>query len=368
MTNPIFSINASTLKAIAKYCRLIGKVSFDLLNYMWAYVSDNGVTFVSSSMENYWIEVEVSNPAQVFVYPQRPLSAVGLYMDNIIKDFGILDDEVLVYPSEVYNGDRRVTIKTERDGDINWNPMHIGGIIGSTPFEKKELISKCGQFVSQDDCREEFTYLEVAGGHIVSTDGHRLSDYDANIPQGITRHIPYLTLSRIIPKLNIQCLEYYEQGAAFRAIDNKEGLNIRVSFRERAIRFPDFSKIFYGNPAGTIHISDACIKQLRAIPKSHLKESIKTVLRYRKEDNTLMAYRNSKDITPEEGCLFIEKDVSTRGTVCTIGFSAKYLLDVAEANDWKEFDITVLDEDSPGIITAFNGNRTWRHILMGVQL
>lgn len=367
MTNPIFSINVSTLKAITKYCKLIGKVSYDLLNYMWAYVSEEGVTFVSSSMEDYWIEVEVSNPSLVFVYPQRPLSVVGLRMDDIINGLGIMDDELLVYPNEVYNGDRRLAIKTESDGDINWSRTFIGDDIASTPFTKKELISKCGQFVSPDDIREEFTYLEVAAGHIVGTDGHRLSDYEGNIPLNITRHIPYLKLSRIIPKLNIQRLDFCEQGAAIRAIDDKADLNIRVSFREKAIRFPDFSKVFPTKCEGTIRISDNTIKQLRAIPKSQMKD-IKTVIRYRKDDNTLMVYRNQKEIDPEAGIIFIENDVSTTGNVCTIGFNAKYILDVAEANDWKPFDIDVVDDDTPGVIRAFNGNRTWRHILMPICL
>jgi DNA polymerase-3 subunit beta len=241
------------------------------------------------------------------------------------------------------------------------------------PFPAKilrEMIEKTLFSVSLDETRYTLNGVfaeEVEGGKLrmVSTDGHRLSF--------IERAIGPVKLGRgvILPRKGLaelrKLLEDSEDGEVAIAFKDNLGL-VRKDALELFMRliegeFPDYRKVIPASNPSEIRVDQKELFQALkrvSILSSERYRGVKLELTQKK-----MAISTSN---PDLGEALEEIEVDYSGKSLSIGFNARYIMDVlAVLGEEGEVKIKMRDEVSPGVIQK-EGDEDHLYVIMPMRL
>jgi DNA polymerase-3 subunit beta len=224
--------------------------------------------------------------------------------------------------------------------------------------------------VSTDETRYSLNGVFVEQGEggkvkMVATDGHRLAFEEREIGSlGLTKGV-------ILPRKGLaelkKLLESGEDGAVSIGFRENMGLVIRdkVELFMRLIDgdFPDYTKVIpKGNPNIARIDHDELLQALRRV-------SILSNERYK---GIKMEFSSGKILlsanNPDLGEAIEEVEADYKGKPISIGFNARYLLDVLSVlGDEGDVDIELKDELSPSIIRK-SGREEYLYVLMPMRL
>ena len=233
----------------------------------------------------------------------------------------------------------------------------------------REMIDKTIFAVSTDETRFNLSgvYLESGdpGLRMVATDGHRLGMIERalkapKIPKGV-----------IMPRKGLvevrKLLEQAEEGDLALVVAEKD---VRVeagevSFFMRLIEgdFPDYKQVIPGSTRSKVRMNrEDFLGALRriALLASERSHGVRLAL----QKGTLEVAASN----PEQGEASEELEVSYTGEPMTIGFNARYLLDVLgvhAAGDMIELGLT--DEVGPGVLHG-SQDASFTYVLMPMRL
>lgn len=238
----------------------------------------------------------------------------------------------------------------------------------------KEMIEKTSFSISSDESKYNlngifFKTLEDSGRQLlrlVATDGHRLAMIQR--PQNGN---PVAELSRgvIFPRKGIHELkkiaEEGETDIQLGFMDNnaiiKKNQTV-VVMRLVDGEFPDYNRVIpKANELEVLLSSDAFFHTLRrmAILSSEKSRGVKIQLR--------LGSMEISSSNPELGDAREDLDVSYEGPELSIGFNARYLLDILQVMDEKHTRLMVKDHLSPGLLTPA-GDQDFMAVVMPMRL
>lgn len=240
-------------------------------------------------------------------------------------------------------------------------------VMGNTLLE---MIKKTQFAISTDETRYILNgvfFEPQAGGKVrmVATDGHRLSlierelQGDFKLKSGVI--IPrkgLLELKRLLDEApDAEChLGFAENSALFK----KTGLTMVMRLIDG--QFPEYQRVIPKEGEKAV-----------LVPKTRLLEGLKRIallsadksyaVRVGLAENQLLITANNPDLGEAKDAL----DIAYRGTAITIGFNARYLIDVLTVTDTDEVAFELGDEHSPGVLHA-PGDRSFTAVVMPMRV
>ena len=181
----------------------------------------------------------------------------------------------------------------------------------------------------------------------VSTDGHRLSRVDMNIPEG-ANEIPGV----IIPRKTImeirKLLEDHDDNISLSLSDNK----IKLSFNSVILTsklldgtFPDYSRVIPEQNDRTITISNQLLSEAVDRVSTVSTDKTRAIKVNINNGNLVISATN-----PDKGSASENLEVVYEGDEVEIGFNSKYVLDVARQIKGNEVIIKLSDSVSPTLV------------------
>jgi DNA polymerase-3 subunit beta len=233
----------------------------------------------------------------------------------------------------------------------------------------REMIDKTLFAVSTDETRFNLSgvYLESGEGglRMVATDGHRLAMIER------TLKAPTLPKGVIMPRKGLvevrKLLEQAEEAELTLVVAEKD-VRVQaedVSFFMRLVEgeFPDYKQVIPGSTRSKVRVSrEDFLGALRRIALLASERSHGVKLTLQKGTMELAASN------PEQGEASEDLEVSYSGEPMTVGFNARYLLDVLgvhAAGDMVEIGLT--DEVGPGVLHG-SQDATFTYVLMPMRL
>ncbi|HET9451998.1 MAG TPA: DNA polymerase III subunit beta, partial [Aggregicoccus sp.] len=206
-----------------------------------------------------------------------------------------------------------------------------------------------------------------AGGKVrmVATDGHRLSLIerelagDFKLKSGVI--IPrkgLMELKRLLDEApDAEChLGFAENSALFK----KPGLTMVMRLIDG--QFPEFQRVIPKEGEKKVLISK--VRFLEGLKRIALLSADKSyAVRIGLGENTLKITANNPDLGEAKDDL----DVAYRGGEITIGFNARYLIDVLTVTDTEEVAFELGDEHSPGVLHG-PGDRSFTAVVMPMRV
>lgn len=250
-------------------------------------------------------------------------------------------------------------------------PEFDGNNLSSMPATIiREMIEKTIFSVSTDETRYSLNGVFVEEKqkgkiHMVATDGHRLAVIERGIGSvGLEKGI-------ILPRKGLaevrKLLEGSEDGVVAVGFRDNLGLVIKenVEFFMRLIdgEFPDYGKVIPKDNPYTIKVEqDQLLRALRRV-------SILSSERYRGIKFEVGQGRVSISANnPDLGEAVEEIEVDHKGKPLSVGFNARYLIDVLGVlGEGGEVEISLKDEVSPGIIRR-TGDDDYLYVVMPMRL
>jgi len=219
----------------------------------------------------------------------------------------------------------------------------------------KEMIEKTFFAVSQDESKYNLNGIfcqvqeETDKLRLVATDGHRLSMIDKTIEKTASDE---LNRGVILPRKGIlELKKLAEEGEGNIQLGFMEN-NAVVSKNQTVIimrlvdgEFPDYGRVIpKGNEQQVSIAVDPFLHALRRmiIVSSEKSRGVKMNLK----DNLLEVSSSN----PELGDAREELDVEYQGPELSVGFNARYLLDILQVQDQDRINIILKDNLSPGLI------------------
>jgi DNA polymerase III subunit beta len=233
-----------------------------------------------------------------------------------------------------------------------------------------EMIKKTQFAISTDETRYILNgvYFEPQQGgkvRMVATDGHRLSLIERELPGEFKLKggviIPrkgLLELKRLLDEApDAECqLGFAENSALFK----KTGLTMVMRLIDG--QFPEYQRVIPKEGEKAV-----------LVPKTRLLEGLKRIallsadksyaVRVGLSENQLLITANNPDLGEAKDAL----DIAYRGTAITIGFNARYLIDVLTVTDTDEVAFELGDEHSPGVLHA-PGDRSFTAVVMPMRV
>ena len=181
----------------------------------------------------------------------------------------------------------------------------------------------------------------------VSTDGHRLSRVDMNMPEGV-QEIPGV----IIPRKTImeirKLLEDHTDNINLSLSDNK----IQISFSNVILTsklldgtFPDYSRVIPEQNDKTITISNQLLSEAVDRVSTVSTDKTRAIKININKGNLVISATN-----PDKGSASESLEVKYDGEEVEIGFNSKYVLDVARQIKGKDIIIKLSDSVSPTLV------------------
>ena len=181
----------------------------------------------------------------------------------------------------------------------------------------------------------------------VSTDGHRLSRVDMNIPKG-ANDIPGV----IVPRKTImeirKLLEDHTDTIELSLSDNK----IRLSFSNVILTsklldgtFPDYSRVIPEQNDKTVTISNQLLSEAVDRVSTVSTDKTRAIKVNISKGNLVISATN-----PDKGSASESLDINYDGEEVEIGFNSKYVLDVARQIKGNEVIIKLSDSVSPTLV------------------
>jgi DNA polymerase-3 subunit beta len=219
----------------------------------------------------------------------------------------------------------------------------------------KEMIEKTFFAVSQDESKYNLNGIfcqvqeETNQLRLVATDGHRLSMIDKTIDKTENEQ---LNRGVILPRKGIlELKKLAEEGNGNLQLGFMDN-NAVVSKDQTVIimrlvdgEFPDYGRVIPKNNEQQASIAvDPFLHALRRmiIVSSEKSRGVKMNLK----DNLLEVSSSN----PELGDAREEMDVEYQGPELSVGFNARYLLDILQVQDQERINIILKDNLSPGLI------------------
>jgi DNA polymerase III subunit beta len=250
-------------------------------------------------------------------------------------------------------------------------PKFDGKALSTIPASViREMIERTIFSVSTDETRYSLNGVFIEEGEkgkikMVATDGHRLAFDERDLSSlGLAKGV-------ILPRKGLaelkKLLESGEEGVVSVGFRENMGLVIKdgVELFMRLIEgdFPDYTKVIpKGNPNIARIEHNELLQALRRV--SILSSERYKGIKMEFKENSLAISANNPDL----GEAIEEIDAEYKGKPLTIGFNARYLIDVLGvlAGDG-EIDIALKDELSPGIVRKA-GNEGYLYVLMPMRL
>ncbi len=240
-------------------------------------------------------------------------------------------------------------------------------ISGSTLLE---MIKKTQYAISTDETRYVLNgvFFEPREGgkvRMVATDGHRLALVerelvgDFKLKGGVI--IPrkgLFELKRLLDEApDAECqLGFAENSAVFK----KPGLVMVMRLIDG--QFPEYQRVIPKEGEKQLLVSRARVADaLKRIALLSAEKS--SAVRVSLSENLLRITANNPDLGEAKDDL----DVAYRGASLTVGFNAKYLLDVLGALDGDEVTLELGDEHSPGVLHT-PGDRSYTAVIMPMRV
>ena len=233
----------------------------------------------------------------------------------------------------------------------------------------REMIDKTLFAVSTDETRFNLSGVFIESGdgvlRMVATDGHRLGMIERSMK------VPALPKGVIMPRKGLvevrKLLEQQEEAELSLVIADKD-VRVQaadVSFFMRLVEgeFPDYKQVIPGSTRSKVRMHrEDFLGALRriALLASERSHGVKLAL----QKGTLEVAASN----PEQGEASEDIEVSYNGEPMTVGFNARYLLDVLgvhAAGDMIEFGLT--DEVGPGVLHG-SQDATFTYVLMPMRL
>ncbi len=233
-----------------------------------------------------------------------------------------------------------------------------------------EMIKKTQYAISTDETRYilngvYFEPREAGKVRMVATDGHRLSLIerdlvgDFKLKTGVI--IPrkgLFELKRLLEEApDAECqLGFAENSALFK----KPGLSMVMRLIDG--QFPEYQRVIPKEGEKQVLVNRG--RFFDALKRIALLSADKSnAVRVALSENLLRITANNPDLGEAKDDL----EVAYRGAALTVGFNAKYILDVLTAMDSDEVSIELGDEHSPGVMHA-PGDRSYTTVVMPMRV
>ena len=181
----------------------------------------------------------------------------------------------------------------------------------------------------------------------VSTDGHRLSRVDMNIPEG-ANEIPGV----IVPRKTImeirKLLEDHSDTINLSLSDNKIKLsfsNVILTSKLLDGTFPDYSRVIPEQNDKTVTISNQLLSEAVDRVSTVSTDKTRAIKVNISKGNLVISATN-----PDKGSASESLDIIYDGEEVEIGFNSKYVLDVARQIKGNEIIIKLSDSVSPTLV------------------
>jgi len=234
----------------------------------------------------------------------------------------------------------------------------------------KEMIDKTIFSVSNDETRSNLNgaFLEEGEGgkvRMVATDGHRLAM--------VERQVGTLGLKKgvILPRKGLgqlrKILEEAHDGVAQIGFKENMGLvvrgNVELFMRLAETDFPDYTKVIpVGNPYNVKIDQRGFLQALRRV--SILSSERYKGIKIEVKPAAMAISANNPDL----GEAIEELDVEYKGKAMSVGFNARYLIDVLSVlEDEGDVDIELKDELSPSLLRR-GGDEGYMYVVMPMKL
>ncbi len=233
-----------------------------------------------------------------------------------------------------------------------------------------EMIRKTSFAISTDETRYILNgvfFEPKEGGKVrmVATDGHRLAfierslDGDFKLRSGVI--IPrkgLFELKRLLDEApDAECqLGFAENSALFR----KPGLTMVMRLIDG--QFPEYQRVIPQEGERTLNVSRA--RLLDALKRISLLSVDKSnAVKMALSENLLRITSHNPDLGEAKD----DVEVTHRGGEITVGFNARYLIDVLSVLEVEEVALELGDEHSPGVLHV-PGDRTYTAVVMPMRV
>jgi DNA polymerase-3 subunit beta len=331
-------------------------------------ISTDGPSTVRFSATDLYLGVSATTDAQVKKGGTVAVSARTLF--DIVKNLPEGDVSLTVgsnHAAEIKAGKVRYRIPGMPGEDFP--PLPVAGDAAFAAIDADligALIAKTQYSMSTDDTRPHLAGALFEGDgkvvRMVTTDGHRLSKADHKVADGAMLNFSMLVPAKGIAELkrlieDARADKKGEDGAMVvgiatvggNAFFRREGVQLSVKLADE--QFPPYSKVIPQSQERRIVISRAPL--IEALRRISLVASDKSggVRLHIDAGNLKITSEN-----PDVGEGSEELDVDFAGAPVTIGFNARYLLDVLGALPEDEVALELSGELDPGVIKPVGPN------------
>ncbi len=248
------------------------------------------------------------------------------------------------------------TLKTDDFPVISENDLSANFIMSAV--ELIRMIDKTKFAISNEETRYYlngiFLHKATKGSiqflRAVATDGHRLAQYDIPLPQGAEDITGVIIPKKTISELR-KVLDDANGDINIALNDNKIKFsfnNIKIISKVIDGTFPDYTKVIPVNNDKNFKTNNVDLKNaIDRVSAVAINEEAKSkAIKLSIENNKL----NLSVESQSKGSANEEIDINYNSEDVSIGFNARYLIDICNEIDGDEIDISLLDSVSPAIV------------------
>jgi len=333
--------------------------------------AEGGVSLTATDME---VGLRVRVPAEVKKKGAVTVNARKLY--EISRE--VTAEELVLKASaagwvDVLAGRSKFKVVSLDPKDFPQLPLGVeskGGVaIEIAAATLREMIDKTLFAVSTDETRFNLSGVLMESGEgevlrMVATDGHRLAKIDRRVPGAKVERV-------IMPRKGLvearKLLEEVDQGDVTLLMSPKD---VRlstptVSFFMRLVEgeFPDYRQVIPGTVRAKARFNrDDLLAALRRI--SLLASERSRGVKLHLEKGRLEASASN----PDQGEASEDIEISYGGESLTVGFNARYLLEVLGAHSEGDvIELGLTDEVGPGVVTS-TSDPEYTYVVMPMRL
>ncbi len=345
------------------------KATMPILSNVLVSATKTGVTVTAFDLD---IGIVSEHPAEVSKPGAVTVSAKTLFdIVNLIPDANVTIKKLPNNYAELTSGAAHYKIVGMAPEEFPKLPKEdASNLVKLTGAAVLEMIKKTSYAISNDETRYIlngvfFEPREGAKVRMVATDGHRLAlverelTGDFKLKSGVI--IPrkgLFELKRLLdeaPDAEVQ-LGFAENSALFK----KPGLTMVMRLIDG--QFPEYQRV----------IPKEGEKQVM-VKRSHFFDALKRIALLSADKSSAVKLSLSENLlritanNPELGEAKDDLEVAYRGPSLTIGFNARYILDVLSALETDEVTLELGDEHSPGVLHA-PGDKSYTAVVMPMRV
>ncbi|PLX99218.1 MAG: DNA polymerase III subunit beta [Desulfuromonas sp.] len=362
------------VKALSKVQGIVEKRStIPILSNVLIQAEDNSIRLIATDLE---VGMKTSYPATVKKIGKITVSAKKLY--EIVREFP--DGEISFIAKEncwieLRCGKALFNIVGLSPDEFPYFPDTDEQKFFQVPADLlKEMVEKTAYAISTDETKYNlngiyFREMNEDGNtnlRLVATDGHRLALYQADVD---VADVPQLQKGVILPRKGVQELrkitEEGEGNIELGFFDNNAVLRrdqTTVVMRLVDGEFPDYERVI-----PKTRDQEALIDREAIL---HVLKRVSILANERSRGVKLKVSPNSLELSssnPELGEAREDLEIDYQGPEITIGFNARYLLDILQNIDDETIEMVFKDQVSPTLISP-QDKRYYRTVIMPMRL